>query len=122
MMKYVRLYSDKNGSSHFEDAALQLDEADYRPPAPLVFVSHALPTDGAQFIRLPAGWAADAVQVPKKQFFVCLKGHIEITATGGKSRSFGPGDTVLMEDGEGKGHRSRVKGDGEFFALVIPVD
>lgn len=121
-MKYVRLYADKNGNSHFEDATLQLDEADYRPPAPLVFVSHAFQTDGAQFIRLPAGWAADAIQVPKKQFFVCLKGHVEVTATDGKSRSFGPGDAVLMEDGEGKGHRTRVKGDGEFFAVVIPVD
>ena len=74
-MKYVRLHADKNGNSHFEDATLKLDEADYRPPAPMVFVSHAYRTDGVQFIRLPAGWAADAIQVPKKQFFVCLKGH-----------------------------------------------
>ena len=120
-MKYVRLQADKNGNSQFEDATLKLDEYDYRPPAPLVFVSHAFPTDGVQFIRLPAGWAADAIQVPKKQFFVCLKGEVEITAGDGKSRSFGPGDTVLMEDGDGNGHRTRVKGDGEFLAVVIPV-
>ena len=121
-MKYVRLRADKNGNSHFEDATLTLDERDYRPPAPLVFVSHAYQTDGVQFIRLPAGWAADAIQVPKKQFFVCLKGHVEVTASDGKTRSFGPGDTVLMEDGDGKGHHTRVKGDGEFLAVVIPVD
>jgi len=121
-MKYVRMHADKNGNSHFEDATLKLDEYDYRPPAPMVFVSHAYQTDGVQFIRLPAGWAADSIQVPKKQFFVCLKGHVEITASDGKSRSFGPGDAVLMEDGDGKGHRTRVKGDGEFFAVVIPVD
>jgi hypothetical protein len=121
-MKYVRLHADKNGDSHFEDATLTLDEADYRPPAPLVFVSHAFETDGVQFIRLPAGWSADAIQVPKKQFLICLKGHLEVTATDGKTRTFGPGDTVLMEDGEGKGHRSRVKGDGECLAAVIPVD
>jgi Cupin domain len=121
-MKYVRLRADKNGDSHFEDATLTLDERDYRPPAPLVFVSHAYQTDGVQFIRLPAGWSADAIQVPKKQFFVCLKGHVEVTASDGKTRSFDPGDTVLMEDGDGTGHRTRVKGDGEFFAIVIPVD
>ena len=120
-MKYARLYADKNGDSHFEDATLTLDEADYRPPAPLVFVSHAYQTDGVQFIRLPSGWSADSIQVPKKQFLICLKGHLEVTATDGKARTFGPGDTVLMEDGDGKGHRSHVKG-GECLAAVIPVD
>ena len=121
-MKYVRLHADKNGNTRFEDATLTLDEADYRPPAPLMFVSHAYQTDGVQFIRLPAGWAADAVQVPKKQFLVCLKGHIEVTASDGKTRSFGPGDTVLMEDVDSKGHRTRVKGANECLAVVIPLD
>jgi hypothetical protein len=94
-MKYVRLHADKNGNTHFEDATLKLDEADYRPPAPLVFVSHAYQTDGVQFIRLPSGWAADAIHPPKKQFLICLKGHIEVTAGDGEKRSFGPGDSVL---------------------------
>jgi len=121
-MQYVRLHADKNGNTHFEDATLKLDEADSRPPAPLAFVSHAYQTDGVQFMRLPSGWAADSIQVPKKQFLICLKGQIEVTASDGKSRSFGPGDTVLMEDIDGKGHRTRVKGDGECLAAVIPVD
>jgi hypothetical protein len=120
-MKYVRLHADKNGNTHFEDATLKLDEADYRPPAPMMFVSHAYQTDGVQFIRLPSGWAANSIQVPKKQFLICLKGHLEVTASDGKTRSFGPGDTVLMEDGEGKGHRTRVKGADECLAAVIPV-
>ncbi len=120
-MKYVRLHADKNGNTHFEDAMLQLDEADYRPPAPLTYVSHAYQTDGVQFIRLPSGWAAESVQVPKKQFVICLKGHLEVTASDGKTRNFGPGDTVLMEDIDGKGHRARVK-DEECLAAVIPVD
>ena len=57
-MKYVRMYGDKNGKSHFEQATLKLDEADYRPPAPLLYVSHAFQSDGVQFIRLPPGWDA----------------------------------------------------------------
>jgi hypothetical protein len=120
-MKYVRLYADKNGNTHFEDATIKLDEADYRPPAPLAFVSHAYQCDGVQFVRLPSGWAADSITPPKKQFFIGVKGHLEITASDGKSRTFGPGDTVLMEDVAGKGHRTRVKGD-ECLAVVIPID
>lgn len=121
-MKYVRLSADKNGQSHFEQATLTLDEADYRPPAPMMFVSHAFATDGFQFARLPAGWATDSIKPPKKQFLICLKGHLELTAGDGEKRSFGPGDTVLIEDVGGKGHRARVKGDGECLAAVIPID
>lgn len=120
-MKYVRLTADKNGNTHFVDATLKLDEADYRPPAPLLFVSQAYQADGVQFIRLPNGWSADSIQVPKKQFLICVKGQLEVTASDGKTRTFGPGDTVLMEDVDSKGHRSRVKGD-ECLAAVIPVD
>jgi hypothetical protein len=122
VMKYARLYADKNGQSHFEQATLKLDEADYRPPAPMMFVSHAFATDGLQFIRLPSSWAADAVHPPKKQFLICLKGRIEVTAGDGEKRSFGPGDNILMEDVEGKGHRTRVVGADECLAAVIPID
>lgn len=121
-MKFVRLVAGKNGKTHFEDATLKLDEADYRPPAPMVYVSHAFQTDGVQFIRLPAGWTADAIHVPKKQFMLCLSGHLEVTVSGGTKRSFGPGDCILMEDveGQGEGHKSHAK--GEFVAAVVPID
>ncbi len=121
-MKYVRLTTDKNGQSHFEPATLELDEADYRPPAPMMFVSHAYPTDGLQFIRLPSGWAADAVHPPKKQFLICLSSQLEVTASDGETRNFGPGDSILMEDVGGQGHRTRVSGTGECLAAVIPID
>lgn len=121
-MKYVRLHADKNGNTYIDDAVIKLDEADYRPPAPVLFVSHAYPSSGMQFIRLPSGWAADSVQVPKKQFLICLKGHLEVTASDGTTRSFGPGDSVFMEDVGSKGHRTRVKGAGECLAAVIPID
>jgi hypothetical protein len=119
-MKYARLHAGKNGKTHFDDVTLKLDEADYRPPAPLFYVSHIFPTDGMQVIRLPAGWIGEAMHPPKKQLVICLKGHLEMTASDGEKRSFGPGDSVMMEDVEGEGHATRVKGE-ECVAAVIPV-
>ena len=58
-MRYVRLKADNAGESHFEQVTLDLNEADYRPPAPLLFVSHSYQADGLQFIRLPPGWTAE---------------------------------------------------------------
>jgi cupin domain len=120
-MRYVRLKIDSSGESHFEQAALDLNEADYRPPAPLLFVSHAYQADGLQFIRLPSGWSGESIHPPKHQFLICLKGQLEVTASDGAKRTFGPGDSVLMEDVTGKGHRTRVKGTDECIAAIIPI-
>jgi len=120
-MRYVRLKADKGGESHFEQVAVDLNEADYRPPAPVLFVSHSYRADGLQFIRLPAGWSGDSIHPPKAQFLICLKGHLEVTVSDGEKRTFGPGDSIMMEDISGKGHRTRVKGTNECIAAVIPI-
>jgi quercetin dioxygenase-like cupin family protein len=64
------------------------------------------------------GWR---VHPPKAQFLICLKGHLEVTVSNGEKRTFGPGDSVLMEDIAGKGHRTRVKGTEECIAAIIPI-
>ena len=120
-MRYMQLKVDRAGESHFEQASLDLNEADYRPPAPLLFVSHTYSADGLQFIRLPSGWTGESIHPPKAQFLICLKGHLEVTASDGHKRTFGPGDCVFMDDISGKGHRTRVKGDEECLAAVIPI-
>ena len=120
-MRYVRLKADSAGESHIEQVTLDLNEADYRPPAPMLFVSHSYRADGLQFIRLPSGWAGESIHPPKAQFLICLKGHLEVTASDGDKRTFGPGDSILMEDISGKGHRTRVKGTDECLAAIIPI-
>ena len=120
-MRYVRLSADSAGESQFEQATLDLNEADYRPPAPMLFVSHSYQADGLQFVRLPSGWVGESIHPPKAQFLICLKGHLEVTASDGDKRTFAPGDSVLMEDISGKGHRTRVKGTDECIVAIIPV-
>ena len=120
-MRYVQLKAGKAGENHFEQVTLDLSEADYRPPAPMMFVSHCYRADGLQFVRLPAGWAGESIHPPKTQFLICLKGHLEVTVSDGEKRTFGPGDSVLMEDVAGKGHRTRVKGTEECVAAIIPI-
>lgn len=119
-MQYAHLYSGKDGQSRFVDLAL--GEADYRPPAPLTFVSHAFKASGLQFVRLPGGWTGEAINPPERQFLICLEGHIEVTVGSGEKRTFGPGDRILMEDVTGKGHRSHVRGPHECVAAIIPVE
>ena len=58
-MRYVRIYADDAGETHFEQVSMELSESDYRPPAPVMFVSHAYEADALQFVKLPAGWVGN---------------------------------------------------------------
>ena len=119
-MKYVRISVDGGGETHFADDQMALEEADYRPPAPLLFVSHARQSSAIQFVRLPAGWVGQSIKVPSKQFLICVAGDLEMTVSDGESRTFGVGDVVLMEDThESKGHTTRASGD--CHVAVAPV-
>jgi hypothetical protein len=120
-MQYERLYADGSGGTHFESVSLKLDEADFRPPAPMLFVSHALSASTLQFIRLPTGWAGENICPPQHQFLLCLQGQLEVRASDGKRRTFGPGDAVLMEDSSGRGHSSRVKGRKDLIAAIVSL-
>ena len=119
-MRYVRLSVDGGGETHFANDELALEEADYRPPAPLLFVSHARESSAIQFVRIPDGWVGEAIVVPSKQFLICVSGELEITVSDGESRTFGVGDVVLMEDTHGsKGHTTKVS--GECHVAIAPV-
>jgi hypothetical protein len=120
-MQYERIYADPSGKTHFEQISLKLDEADYRPPAPMLFVSHAVQAGTLQFVRLPVGWAGENICPPQHQFFICLQGELEVRASDGKKRVFGPGDAIRMEDSAGTGHSSRVKGAKDLIAAIISL-
>jgi quercetin dioxygenase-like cupin family protein len=120
-VQYLRLYADKRGESHFEKVPVEFGEADYRPPAPLLYVSHAFQADGFQFVRLPSGWTGESIRPPKKQFLTCLAGKLEVTASDGEKHVLDTGDVVLMEDVDGKGHKTHVKGTQDCVAAIVPV-
>ena len=50
-MKYVRLYSDEGGDSHFEDVEVRFESVDYAPPAPPLDLSSSTPASQFVFLR-----------------------------------------------------------------------
>ena len=118
-MKYVRIYEDQNGHSHFEDVKVQLNLVDFAPPAPPLNVSDVSPATGVGFVSFPVGWNGDWHPAPRRQLFLFLAGEIEAETGDGETRRFGPGSAVLVEDTSGAGHRSRVVGDAEVVAAVV---
>jgi hypothetical protein len=120
--KYVRLYADERGESHFEDLEVELEPVDFAPPAAPLNIAQFLPTAQSLWVGAPAGWAGETPHpAPQRQIFCTLQGEYEVTASDGGIRRFPTGSVLLLEDTWGKGHSTRITSNdgGLVFAVVL---
>ena len=122
--KYTRIYTDKEGESHFEDEETSLAPVDFAPPAPPLNIAQFLPTAQCLWVGAPAGWAGETPHpAPQRQIFCTLQGEYEVTASDGCVRRFPVGSVLLLEDTWGKGHSSRITSrDGVLVFNVVVAD
>ncbi len=121
-MKYLRLFADDQGESHFEEVEAELAPLTYAPPAPSLDVSAPVDATRYVFVRMPAGWRADLHRTPRRQLFFVMAGEIEGTASDGTVRTLGPGVMLVMEDTEGKGHAARVTSSEDVLAVMVHLE
>ena len=120
-MKYGILYTDQNGDSHFKDSEVGFELINFAPPAPPVGLTSYKPASQLVFFKIPSGWYGDWHPAPKRQFFCCLSGEFELTASDGETRIYRAGEVFLLEDTWGKGHKSRVTGKEDFVAAIVQL-
>jgi hypothetical protein len=104
--RYTRLYADADGATHFEDVVAPGRQEGHTT------VTDAIPLS-AMIMRHVVHSEGDAVRhnAPRRQFIVHLEGAVEVEASDGERRRFGPGDLVLVEDVEGAGHVTQWIGE-----------
>jgi hypothetical protein len=121
-LPYVRLYSDASGISHFADEQLVLTPAGASATAEeRLLVNRLGDLKGVMFAKLKAGTNEDWHVAPRRQFMLCVRGIVEITAADGQKRRMTPGQFMLLEDVSGRGHRTYAVGDEDHVALALPV-
>lgn len=120
--KYVRVYADSTGESHFEDIEIELTAVDFAPPAPPLDVSAFTPATHYGFISAPPGWYGDWHPTPRRQIFFYLSGEVEVKVSDSEIRRFGPGTIVLAEDTTGKGHTSKVVSSNNALLAVVQLE
>jgi quercetin dioxygenase-like cupin family protein len=102
MITVVRIYSDTNGESHFEDIKVPLKEAGM-----VGTLSPEVPVKSLIFREVAPTYDWDFHCAPQRQYIVLLDGEIEIETSLGNKRTFRAGDILLVEDTAGKGHKTR---------------
>jgi len=109
-IKYLKIYSDSDGCSHFETVEINLESTNYAPPADPLYTSVPEPVKNIVFLELPAGWHAGWHPTPVRQWLTLMTGECEFEAGDGKRCLQKAGDVVILDDTTGKGHRTRVIG------------
>lgn len=120
-LSFVRLYSTPDGQSHFVDETLHLAPLGGEGLEAELAVHRIGDVQGALFAMLPAGTTEDWHVAPRRQFMICLRGIVEVTAADGEKRRILPGQFVLLEDTTGKGHVTHAAGHEDHVALAIPL-
>jgi hypothetical protein len=118
---YVRLFSDDNGESHFQDIQRDLTPTDFAPGIPNLFISTPIEASDASFFGAPSRWEADWHVSSGRHLFAVITGVWEVTASDGEVRTFSRGDVLLVEDTTGKGHASRVVSEEDSLALLVTL-
>lgn len=101
-MKITRVYADRDGASYFDELDIPLVDA-----GEIGSLSEAVPAEGIIFRENAPDYDYDWHRAPQRQIIVLLDGEIELEVSDGEKRRFRGGDILLMEDTEGKGHRTR---------------
>ena len=120
-MRYIHMYSDDAGESHFEDVDVKLEEVDFAPPALPPNLSPFTPAKRFAFCSFPVGWIGDWHPSPQRQIFFILSGEISVKVSDGEMRTFVAGDAILGEDTGGKGHFSRVTSETDVLTAVVQL-
>jgi len=118
-MKYLELFCDENGESHWRDIDITLEERTFAPPAQNILISDSEAAKALVFLKVKAGWDEPIHPTPNSQTLICLSGAVRVTASDGEVREFKSGDVWRMEDLSGKGHHTRVISDEDFEAAII---
>ncbi len=102
-MKITRVYSDVAGESHFEDVEVALKDA-----GTIGRLSAPWPAESVLFRETEPMYDYDWHCAPHRQFIILLDGEIEIETSDGAHRKFKGGETLLMEDVTGRGHKTKA--------------
>ena len=102
MITITRIYSDANGESHFEDFEVPL-----KNNGDIGFLSSNEPVKSIVFREVNPSYDYDFHNAPDRQYIILLDGGVEIETSLGEKRTFKTGSILLVEDTDGKGHKTK---------------
>lgn len=102
-MIITTLYTGDDNKSYFKDI-----ECEHETLQELGWYSKKFPTTGIMFRDFEQGLVYDMHNAPQPQYIIYLEGEVEVTASGGETKIFKPGNVLFVTDTTGEGHISKM--------------
>jgi len=108
-MKFMRMYADEHGETHFGVHDLPRHDAALGPPPnPVGSMTDRIPVSSMVTYSAPAGTGATWHTAPQPYICIVLSGEGEVVASDGTTRRVVAGDLIFFDDVTGKGHITRA--------------
>ncbi len=124
LFTYDNLYVGEDGETHFRTITVDYKRFKYADNIPPVWAA----LNGkwkAEYVSLAGnspGWDARPLHPGNhRQVFIVLTGVTAFVASDGETREYGPGEMILMEDANSKGHGSFVPSKSNSMVAIIPL-
>lgn len=114
MFRCVRIWTDREGNSQFEEGSIDLPKGERGDTLSPVFK-----TTSVSFRETAPGGAFEWHPAPIRQFVLTLSGTLEFETISQKRFTIHPGDVLLAEDTTGSGHRWRLVGNDAWKRAYI---
>ena len=119
----VRLVMGPDGHTDFIDDELPFDRVMLAPPAEPAGLALLGAAESVSIMRADRDWGGDAFHpAPRRQLLTVIAGGWHVTTSCGTERTFGVGDSLLVEDVAGPGHSSRALQDGSMALVTVLRD
>lgn len=116
MIRCVRLWTDSNGGSSFEEGHIALHGGERGD-----VLSGVLAAASVSFRETTAGGAFAPHHAPTRQLVLTLGGTLEFRTAAGATFVVRPGDVLLAEDTTGSGHSWRLVDDQPWRRAYVIV-
>jgi hypothetical protein len=115
-VRLVRIFTRPSGESALEVREVPMSKGER--PASATFQA------GALFFReTPEGHVQDLHNAPRRQLIFLTSGLLELESSEGQRLLCRPGDLILAEDTQGKGHLTRsLRGTRGFVHVAVPEE
>jgi quercetin dioxygenase-like cupin family protein len=118
MIRCIRIWSNDQGSSSFEEGTLALPEGNVVDRIGAAFSARSI-----SFRETDPGGELAWHEAPTHQLVLTLGGTLEFETRDAQRFIIHPGDVLLAEDTTGSGHRWRIIGDEPWRRayIILPI-